>query len=158
MFDNALENAKEKGKRSKRPLALFALDCDHFKQINDTYGHEVGDEVLKEFSNRIKQKVSDNSIVSRIGGDEFLIVQPDIRKKEDATKIAKSIVSSMKTPFQIGHLTILVGTSIGISFYYGDDISKEDLLKQADDALYDAKQRGRDCFRIYAERKQYSLW
>ncbi|KGX91884.1 sensor domain-containing protein [Pontibacillus marinus] len=158
MFDNALDTEMEKVKRSKKPLAVFALDCDHFKDINDNYGHEVGDEVLKEFANRIKHNVSERSIVSRIGGDEFLILQPDIRKKEDATSTAKSILSSMNTPFQIGHLTILVGTSIGISFYYGDEISEENLLKQADDALYEAKQRGRDRFRVYAERKQYSLW
>lgn len=158
MFDNTLGTAMDKTKRSKNPLAIFTLDCDHFKEINDTYGHEVGDEVLKEFARRIQQNINESAFASRIGGDEFLILQPDIKKKEEAITTAKNIISSMDTPFQIGHLTILIGASIGVSFYYGDGINKENLLKQADDALYEAKQNGRNRFAIYSEKKQYSIW
>jgi diguanylate cyclase (GGDEF)-like protein/PAS domain S-box-containing protein len=147
-FDEQLDQAMHQSQRMKQQLALCVLDCDYFKQINDTYGHDVGDEVLKGFASRIEEVLGAKDIVSRMGGDEFCILIPGITNQKEAITIVKQIIKSIRIPFEIGEEVLHLTTSIGITFYKGDYKTKEIVFKQADEALYKAKRYGRDRFEI----------
>ena len=141
-LDTLLGNAK----RNERPLAFVIMDIDHFKHVNDTYGHDIGDEVLKEFAGRIAANTRGIDLACRYGGEEFVVAMPDT-DIAFATNIAERLRQSIETtPVKIsrgpGQLNITV--SIGIAKYEGNDDSAEKLLHRADQALYRAKRSGRN--------------
>jgi len=128
-------------------MAVMYLDIDRFKPVNDTYGHAVGDALLKAFSARLSNTVRASDTVARLGGDEFTIIMDHISKTEDAAVTASKIVHAMQQPFELDGILANVSTSIGLTYYRDEDVSPAELLKRADLLLYEAKQAGRNTFR-----------
>ncbi|WP_186577856.1 sensor domain-containing protein [Aquibacillus kalidii] len=153
LFNENLDVAMNITKRSGKITALLLLDCDNFKGINDTYGHDVGDEVIKQFANRIQLSVRTIDTVSRMGGDEFQVVLPDLQGEADAINICQTIVNRMADPIVFGEHTISISTSIGISYYLGKDKTKEQIVKEADKALYVSKEKGKNTYSEYTEEE-----
>jgi diguanylate cyclase (GGDEF)-like protein/PAS domain S-box-containing protein len=129
--------------RQSRPFAVLFLDLDHFKNINDSLGHAGGDELLQSVATRLLACVRGSDTVSRQGGDEFAILLPEITHAEDAATCATKILLALNAPYVIGVRTVHVGASIGISLYPRDGEDSETLIKNADMAMYHAKERGR---------------
>jgi diguanylate cyclase (GGDEF)-like protein/PAS domain S-box-containing protein len=135
--------------RQSRPLAVLFLDLDHFKNINDSLGHAGGDELLRSVSKRLQACVRASDTVSRQGGDEFAILLPEITHSEDAATCAAKLLLALNAPHSIGERSLHIGSSIGISVYPEDGIDAETLLKNADMAMYHAKERGRGNFQFF---------
>ncbi len=129
--------------------AIFFLDLDRFKQVNDTLGHEFGDFLLVEVANRLKGLLNSKDIVARYGGDEFVLTLTDIRHPREAAKFAEEIIKEIEKPIKINNQDIFVSTSIGISIYPHDGNTTEELLNRADKAMYYAKQSGRNRFSFF---------
>lgn len=143
-LDAAMKNSTAKGAL----MAVMYMDIDHFKPVNDTYGHNTGDALLKAFSGRLTHTVRATDTVARLGGDEFTIVMENLSRNEDASTIAAKIVAAMQAPFKLGDVSVSVSTSIGLAFFQGGLLEPEELLKQADMLLYQAKQAGRNTYRV----------
>jgi diguanylate cyclase (GGDEF)-like protein len=131
---------------SGRGTALLYLDLDRFKQVNDTRGHDVGDRVLVEAALRMQGAVRANDTVARLGGDEFAIILPSLDDRSVAENLAKRLVSELARPYYINNTPSSIGVSIGIAIHPDDGLTADDLLSQADGALYDAKHAGRNTF------------
>ncbi len=142
----AMDACKEHGNL----MAVMYMDIDHFKPVNDTYGHNIGDALLKAFSGRLTHALRASDTVARLGGDEFTIIMEKLSKPDDASSIASKIVAVMRTPFHLDGLTVSVSASIGLAFYRGAEQTPEGLLKEADVMLYQAKQAGRSTYRTAA--------
>ena len=138
-----------RARREGVSLAVMFLDLDRFKAVNDTHGHEVGDKLLKQVAQRLKGCVRESDTVARIGGDEFTVVLSSLPHPENLAVVARKIIAEMNRPFDIDGIDCRIGTSIGVSIHpeHGDD--PEVLLKQADGAMYQAKQGGRNDFRVF---------
>lgn len=149
-FYQHLEQAISRIKRKGGMFALMYFDIDHFKSVNDTYGHDVGDALLTAFSARIKATVRDMDIVARLGGDEFALLLDDVTDRAAAEHVAAKLVNAMHPPFEVGALTVNVSTSIGVAFY-ARGMSADDIIRRADGAMYIAKRSGRDRYAVDAE-------
>ena len=149
LFSDRLELAISKAKRKKSTLGVFFLDLDYFKNINDTFGHDAGDEVLKIFARRIKDSIREGDTLARMGGDEFMIIVESEHEPQTSTHVAGKILSAMKEPVHLKSETVSIGSSIGISLYPQDAQDANGLVKNADIAMYEAKSSGRNCFRFY---------
>ncbi|MGE5027600.1 MAG: diguanylate cyclase domain-containing protein, partial [Betaproteobacteria bacterium] len=147
-----LDHALFQAKRHQRSMAIMFLDLDNFKKINDTYGHDAGDELLREVSARLHTCVRHGDTVSRQGGDEFIIVLAEITHSADAAQVADKIIKAINLPVQIAGNTLNVTTSIGIAVYpiNGNEDALE-LVKKADKAMYAAKAAGRNGYKFFAE-------
>ena len=148
-FNEKLNEASVRSSRTAQPIALMFLDIDHFKSINDSLGHAVGDDVLKEFAQRIKASVRVTDAVSRLGGDEFTIILEGIPNAEEAAFVGGKILEAIRKPFLVHGHKLSVTTSIGIALL---NLGEDDLYRftiKADDALYAAKGAGRNQFAIY---------
>lgn len=141
--------------RQNYGLALLFIDIDRFKIVNDSFGHSAGDLLLVEAGNRLRNCVRENGLVSRLGGDEFAVILTGVNGVESVTPIAESLVSSFSEPFIIEHQQSHLSASIGIAMFPIDGSNSEDLLKNADTAMYRAKNKGRNCF-IYFEEEMNS--
>ncbi|MFC2158116.1 EAL domain-containing protein [Acidobacteriota bacterium] len=130
-------------------LALLFLDLDRFKRINDTLGHDAGDKMLKDVALRLVDCIRDSDTVARMGGDEFMIILPKIQKAQDAAVIAQRILESMDLPFKLGEHEVTIGVSIGISQFPSDGDDYDSLIKNADIAMYKAKEVGRNNYQFY---------
>ena len=130
--------------RHNRQIALLFIDVDKFKNINDGFGHETGDRLLMEIAKRLKSSVRDEDIVARLGGDEFVIVLDQIAKSSNITIVTQKLLEHFEQPITLSNHTFYVTCSIGISIYPKDAVSAEALLKNADIAMYSAKDRGRN--------------
>ena len=148
-FNNNLDQAIIHASRGKNILALLFLDLDNFKLINDSLGHQAGDILLIEVSKRIQKLLRDDDIVARLGGDEFTVLLHDIRNAKDSINVAEKILTSMNTPFLIDGNDIVISSSIGISLYPDDGTNAQTLLKNADTAMYQAKDKGRNNFQFF---------
>jgi len=148
-FTANLEQALETAKRHEHKIALMFLDLDEFKQINDTLGHDIGDKLLIEFSERLKNCVRAEDTVARLGGDEFTIVLTKIAHSEDAGLIADKIVKAIRKPLVLDKQSIDTSTSIGISIYPDDAKNCEALMKSADIAMYHAKAMGKNRYQFF---------
>jgi len=135
--------------RNKKKLAVMMLDLDRFKEINDTMGHNVGDQLLQAVGNRLKELLRDSDTVARIGGDEFIIVLPEIARIENAILIAQRVLEIMQKPFVFDSYKVHITFSIGVAIYpdNGEDIST--IVKNADIAMYHAKKQGRDNYQRF---------
>jgi len=151
LFQDRLSMALPQMRRHEQRLAVLFIDLDLFKRINDTLGHSVGDEVLREMARRLRACVRDGDTVSRMGGDEFTVIQPNIRNADDAVRLAKRIVDSIREPFSAGGNELYVTTSIGVAIFPADGDSHEELIKNADTAMYRAKDLGRNSYQLYTE-------
>jgi len=150
LFYDRLAQAIIKAKRNQTKFALLFVDLDHFKEINDTYGHEVGDYVLIEVAKRLKACVRESDTVARLAGDEFLILLEDFDSKESIATIAKLLVQTLQVPIQLKDKELTVTCSIGISIYPNDSDDAETLVKYADHAMYQAKSIGKNNFIFYS--------
>lgn len=145
--------------RSKQLGAVFYIDLDNFKTINDSLGHDTGDSLLKEVAIKIKENLRESDLCARIGGDEFLAVLPNLsaqpnRAADQALSVAEHLRHVLTSPLQIGERTIYSSASIGISIFGGNTESAQDILKQADMAMYAAKNTGRDCTHFFSATMQ----
>lgn len=150
LLENRLNYVHAEAKRFNKMFGLMALDVDHFKSINDSYGHDVGDEVIKQVANILKFNIRDVDTVSRIGGDEFVIVLRDQHSEETLVKVATKLLNVFKKPMHIHGHEIAVHLSIGLTLFKpGSDFTLKQLFKQADMALYQAKQKGRNTYSFW---------
>jgi diguanylate cyclase (GGDEF)-like protein/PAS domain S-box-containing protein len=149
MLMDRLRHGLAQAKRFQRSLALMFLDLDRFKQINDSLGHDVGDALLVEVGRRLAGAIRAGDTVARTGGDEFVILLPEIAESVDACLVADKIIQAIKAPVRVRGQVLEVTTSIGIAILPvdGDDDAQK-LMKQADIAMYQAKQAGRNCYRL----------
>ncbi|WML51233.1 PAS domain S-box protein [Neobacillus sp. PS3-12] len=154
-FKEKLEQSLKEAKQYGRKLTVMFMDIDDFKQVNDRYGHDVGDELLKQFSKRVGNQLREGDIITRQGGDEFTILLLEIQEKQDAIKIADRILTSLREPWQIGKHVFLTTSSIGIAFYPKDGISRHELMKHADTALYEAKENGKNNIKVYSSKGEF---
>jgi diguanylate cyclase (GGDEF)-like protein len=130
-------------------LAVLYLDLDHFKSVNDTLGHQIGDELLKAVAERLRKCVHEADTVARVGGDEFAIIQAGIQQPTDTAVLARRICETVKEPFDLGGHAVIAETSIGIALAPSDGTEPNELLKNADMALYGAKADGRGTYRFF---------
>jgi diguanylate cyclase (GGDEF)-like protein len=144
-FRDGLESAINRS-AGDRQVALLLLDLDGFKLVNDTYGHDVGDELLVEIAGRLRKVVGRHGMVSRLGGDEFTVVVPRLKSEAWLEDFAGRILAALCEPLVLRGLEIRTRASIGAAVYPQDDAFVPDLLKDADLALYAAKARGRGCW------------
>jgi diguanylate cyclase (GGDEF)-like protein/PAS domain S-box-containing protein len=140
-FENYLEQAIAAG--GAPTLALLYVDLDHFKPVNDLYGHPVGDVVLREFAQRLRQLVRPNDAVARLGGDEFAIVLSGVPSKDQGVVVADKILAAAHAPFEIGERHLSIGASVGLAYDASDNEGLTGLIKRADAMLYQAKAAGR---------------
>lgn len=147
-LEHSLEAAISSALRHQQRFAIFFLDLDNFKKINDTFGHDTGDEVLKVTSDRLKDNIRKTDIVSRHGGDEFILVLTGIYNVETASIFAEKIINILIQPMRIKERDLFITSSIGISFYPSDGTNSQALIKSADLALYKAKELGRNNYQF----------
>ena len=138
-----------KENENNEQVALMLIDFDRFKQVNDTFGHDAGDEILQLATWRIKSCIKKYDILSRLGGDEFTVILPHIKNSDDVILIAERIIAHIAEPFRLANGVGKIGASIGISFYPRDAKTPLSLLKNADIAMYKAKERGKSRFDFY---------
>jgi diguanylate cyclase (GGDEF)-like protein len=149
LFEDRLTQALVRAQSGKKPVALLCMDLDRFKFINDTLGHHAGDALLVQYARRVEGLLRQTDTLARLGGDEFAAVLPDVTRREDAVKIAQSVVDALKVPFEIAGHELFVTGSIGVAVYPYDAADAMSLQKNADLALYRAKSMGRnrhECF------------
>jgi diguanylate cyclase (GGDEF)-like protein/PAS domain S-box-containing protein len=151
LFIERLHNSVLNARRSKTTAALMFLDLDQFKRINDTLGHQAGDQLLLTIADRLQTCVRPQDTVARLGGDEFTILLNEIQDIDKVHSIAKTILSTLKEPIKLGKHEIIVSTSIGITLAPNDSINSDTLMKNADLALYMAKENGRDGYHFFTE-------
>jgi len=137
--------------------SIILIDIDDFKGINDTLGHQVGDDLIIAVGNRLEERVGDRGIVARLGGDEFAILLPMLTELDAAGAAAKELVNAFSKPLKVGDYDLLTGVSAGVSFSIGDSVDSSTLLRNADLALYRAKTDGRGIYRVYEPQMSLQL-
>ncbi len=150
LFADRLTLAVAQAHRRGRRLGVLFLDVDRFKLINDSLGHSVGDRLLKALARRLAGTIRDEDTVARLGGDEFILLLPDASEAADVVTVAEKILESVRKPVRIDESELFVTASIGISLYPDDGTDPEALVKNADTAMYRAKEQGRDSVSVYA--------
>lgn len=153
MLTEHIEHERKLAQRGNYKLALLFLDLDHFKDVNDTLGHDMGDVLLVEASKRMRQCVRETDMLARLGGDEFALVIPHA-EQEEVERICNAILNHIKQPFELNKEQAYVSSSIGIAFYPEDGQSVDELLRKADQAMYAAKHSGRSCFHYFKSEMQ----
>ena len=150
LFYDRLGQAINLARRERQTLALFYLDLDKFKAVNDTLGHSAGDELLKGVAGRIQRQLRESDTVARIGGDEFIVILPKIENREDVATVAQKLIDALSAPFLLGprKAEARIGASIGIAIFPADGQDVEALMQAADAAMYNAKVV-RNAFRFY---------
>ena len=151
LFGDRLERNIEKAKRHDEKFALFFLDLDRFKQINDSLGHEIGDKVLKKVSFLIKSLLRKEDTLARLGGDEFTIITGCLSDAKNIGVMASKIIDALKEPVAVNEYKLYISVSIGISLFPDDSKSAHNLLKFADSAMYKAKEEGRNNYQFYSQ-------
>ena len=154
MLRDRLEQEIKKSDRDGLQLAILFIDLDHFKEVNDTLGHDIGDRLLIEAARRIRDCVRDSDTVARMGGDEFTLVLSELHDNERLERILESVLGALSSSFQLGNEQAFVSASIGITMYPADATEVESLFKNADQALYVAKGAGRNRFSFFTPALQ----
>src|ERR1700676_4409501 len=157
LFNDRLTQAIALAKRQSKRLAVMFVDLDHFKKINDSLGHDVGDKLLQSVAGRLKACVRRPDTISRMGGDEFVILSPQVEKAEDAAISARKALRALTAPHTVDGKSLDLNVSIGVSTYPIDGQDAESLLNRADNALYDAKQRGRNNYQFFPH-EMHARW
>lgn len=149
LFNDRLSLALAQAQRNQQNLSVLSLDLDRFKDVNDTLGHSVGDQLLQHAGGRLTSLLRKSDTVARFGGDEFMLLMPVIAKVEDATTVAEKVLEAFRKRFLFDGQAILITTSIGITVFPEDGKDADTLMKNADAAMYRAKEKGRDNFKRY---------
>jgi diguanylate cyclase (GGDEF)-like protein len=150
LLEDRVSQAMLKSKRSSRPMALIFIDLDRFKNINDTLGHDVGDQLLVQAAQRGLSVLRDTDTLSRQGGDEFVVVLPELEHRQDAMHVARKILAALCQPYLLAGHELTVSGSAGIALYPDDGQTVSELLRKADAAMYRAKEEGRNTFRFFS--------
>lgn len=149
LFLSKLTQEMSRTRGGSKRMALLFIDLDRFKDVNDTLGHFMGDILLKEAAQRLQKSVSSGLTLARLGGDEFTVIVGDLDEHRQVEPIARGILQSLAQPFVLGEETVYLSASIGIAFYPDDAVKSDELLKFADQAMYRAKQQGRDRYSFF---------
>lgn len=149
LLDDRLRQAILRAKRQDKKVAVLYLDLDGFKEINDVYGHSIGDELLISVSRRMENVLRQEDALSRFGGDEFVIILADLECEEDSITILQRLLEVTAEPVELHAIMIHITVSIGITFYPQDDVDADHLIRHADQAMYLAKQSGRNTYRFF---------
>ncbi|MGJ0372353.1 EAL domain-containing protein [Aliarcobacter cryaerophilus] len=150
-FESHLKSTIESCKRRNSKIALFFIDLDKFKDINDTYGHTVGDEMLKTVAKRLEQSIRKEDFIARLGGDEFVLIIKDVKNSEDMITLACKVNENIKEPITLDDKVFFMTLSIGISIFPDHGKDSEDLIKNSDAAMYVVKENGRNGYRLYSQ-------
>ena len=150
-----IKHAMDFAKRKSGSIALFFIDLDKFKQVNDSLGHDNGDLLLQEISKRLKEVLRVDDTVARLGGDEFVILLESYRSNSQLAQIAQKVINEIELPIFLKQTQVSVGASIGIAIYPEDASDSGELLRNADVAMYHAKQIGRNTFQFFTQRMNY---
>lgn len=153
-FERSLIERIAAADRHHRNMSILFIDVDHFKSINDGFGHHVGDKLLKGIAGRLRLCTRADDIVARIGGDEFVIILSDIKSTDDVEITANKIIEDISEPYEIEGVTIRVSVSIGIAYYPENGITKDTIVTCADLAMYEAKSKGRNNYQIFTKDMQ----
>lgn len=151
MFHDRLQHALEKARRNNTQIALLFIDVDHFKKINDSLGHQLGDRVLRSIGKRLVRCVRESDTVARLGGDEFTVILEDVEHLETIISVADRIIETADEPLLLGENELMLTYSIGISHYPRDGDTAEKLLQNADAAMYRSKRLGRNRYQFFTE-------
>jgi diguanylate cyclase (GGDEF)-like protein/PAS domain S-box-containing protein len=149
LLADRLNHAMVQCQRRNRSLAVMFMDIDGFKAVNDTYGHDLGDKLLVELSRRMKEALRESDTLARIGGDEFIAVMVDLEKIEDSEPILKRLLKVAAKPVTLGDAVMQVSASIGVTFYPQDGADADQLMRHADQAMYIAKQSGKNSYQLF---------
>lgn len=150
LFFDRVTQALELARRNDTKLALLFIDLDRFKPINDNWGHAVGDLLLQALAQRLKACVRAADTVGRLGGDEFVVLLPEVANEEGAVKVAEGIREALRQPFEIADKSLGISASIGIALFPQHGVDAIELARHADEAMYRAKEEGRDRFAVFA--------
>jgi diguanylate cyclase (GGDEF)-like protein/PAS domain S-box-containing protein len=150
LFEDRLQMAIAHARCGGPPPAVLFIDLDRFKAVNDSLGHSTGDLLLSETSKRLKRCVRGDDTVSRIGGDEFMILLQEVRQAEDAARIAQKVLTHIEEPFHLSGHQVFTTASVGASFFPGDGDSADDLIRSADSAMYRAKELGGNSYQLFS--------
>lgn len=156
LFSERLSQALELARRHQTKVGLLFLDLDHFKSVNDSLGHSVGDQLLIETTDRIRSAIRSSDTAAHLSGDEFAVMLQDITRPEVAESIALEIIGKIAQPYELDDTEVYVSTSLGIALYPDDGESVEHLLQKADSAMYAAKSSGRNTFRFFTPQMQHA--
>jgi diguanylate cyclase len=148
-FMDQAEAAMNRCRQSERPLTILFMDLDGFKTINDSLGHSSGDKLLKAFSQHLIRSMRHEDVIARLGGDEFVMLLEGLGERDAVEKVARGVLARMQEDFFIDGVPLRVTASIGIASYPADSDTVDSLLKQADLAMYEAKQKGRNTYRFF---------
>jgi len=154
MFLDRLEQEIRKSHRASQRMALMLLDLDHFKEINDTLGHDIGDSLLQEAAKRLVGCVRETDTVARLGGDEFTVILGSLHDGSKVERVYQTILQRLAEPFQLGNEVAYISVSIGITLYPEDATTLDELMKNADQAMYEAKSQGRNRYRYFTPSMQ----
>jgi diguanylate cyclase len=157
LFSMRLDQELARLGRDSEGLAVFFLDLDRFKDVNDTHGHQAGDELIKEVAKRLSNLLRGTDTLSRFGGDEFAIIQPNIKRTSDAERLGRRILEVITEPFAIAGTQVTVGVSIGIALAPENGTERETLMQLADTALYQSKNDGRNRYSFFENQMNESL-
>jgi diguanylate cyclase (GGDEF)-like protein/PAS domain S-box-containing protein len=158
MFSQLLNGAIQSARRYQRKFGVLFIDLDRFKVINDTLGHEAGDKLLQETADRLRQSLRSSDTVARLGGDEFVVLVQEVADAEQAATVARKVLSTVIRPMMLAGQECRVTASIGIAMYPGDGEDEQSLMKNADIAMYHAKEEGKNNFQFHSiEIKSQSL-
>jgi diguanylate cyclase (GGDEF)-like protein/PAS domain S-box-containing protein len=157
LFFDRLDQEIKRCQREGSIAALLFIDLDRFKDVNDLLGHNAGDKLLIEASDRIKRCIRQYDTVSRVGGDEFIIILSELQDTSDASRIAENVIDRLSEPFKLGDQLSFISASIGITVYPNDGDDAFDLVKKSDQAMYAAKNSGRSCFRFFTKTMQETV-
>ncbi|HEX6997174.1 MAG TPA: EAL domain-containing protein [Gammaproteobacteria bacterium] len=146
-----LERATTRALRNREKMGLLFLDLDRFKMVNDTLGHQLGDDLLRAVVGRLKQSIRAGDLLARLGGDEFAVLLEDVEGPLEIESVARTLVACFEQPFELGHRQVSVTASIGITLFPMDNVDPLALLNNADIAMYQAKERGRNTFKFFTQ-------
>ena len=151
LLEDRIAQAIKSAARTRQIVAVLFLDLDYFKAVNDTYGHPVGDLLLKLVATRLKGLLRVEDTIARIGGDEFVILLLNLSSELQAISTAEKVVKVLTEPFQVSDKNLKIGVSVGIALYPDHDINEINLIRHADNAMYSAKRQGRSCYALYRD-------
>lgn len=149
LLNDRMNMALASAERNKNEMAVIMLDLDHFKNVNDELGHDVGDSLLKETAERLVGILRRSDTIARLGGDEFFVLLPEIKSVDDVGVIATKIVHAFRRPFTVGHHSIDITASVGVAVYPHDGTNSDTLTRNADKAMYAAKDKGKNTYELY---------